>query len=290
MSIEWETPSKGTVLSTLSSALGIYATRNEFIGWGPHAANALRTARDHPDAALALLVAAGLLIYSYWRPLIRMFGFREKPGPLWVDDRALANGILGWMRDRVTVTDHTAEVARSNPELSFNLSIEALDKRHITVAKVKGSASVQLSARIVPSGVHEPVIRAMTDSEYREMQDEISVELVKIGVQVVITSRILADRGRATDDQGNELPVGVFIGEQIPVATLTLGEFINSLNSMRRGTAIAQALVRKHVRTTSGRLGQAIAPDPTSELTILPTTTAILSSSPSDQSEEQSRG
>jgi hypothetical protein len=107
---------------------------------------------------------------------------------------------------------------------------------------------MRFSARVTPDGGHPAVIKAMSDNAYADMQEEIGVELIKAGFSAVITSRLIEDRGQKTDADGNELPVGVFISDIAFVDTISEEEFFEHINQMMRGVAIAQALIRRHVR------------------------------------------
>ncbi len=272
MTMEWHRPSAVAALNAAAGIAGLYATRDDVIGWGPVLANGLRNISEHPDAAIALLFAGGLVAYANWRSILHVLGFRERPAPQWKNDDAISSSIHDWVKRGMTISDKTAQFRAKTPEISFVLVLEAGAK--VTVTKAKDVDALQVSGRVTPSEVHAASIYGMEDDDYHAMKDEIRLELVKFGVGAVIAERLVPGRGAEVDGDGDEIPEGVFIAEVTPISAFSPDSLATAVNSIRRGIAIAQVVIRKHVRLEDARRGR-----PTKPANIAPELSVVASTS-----------
>ncbi|MDA1004785.1 MAG: hypothetical protein O3B31_15785, partial [Chloroflexi bacterium] len=247
MAYEWHRPSADRLMNGAGLILALWGTRNEIIGWGPPVADAVRDIGQHWGDALAISIAALLVAWAHWRSIAVLVGFREATAPRWANDEAMGNEIFDWMKRRVIVTDSTTEARAKDKRISFAYIFDR-GSRPVTVIKADESSLIQVSTRVTPSEEHAASIRGMDEPDYRAMQDDVSLELVKSGIGFIVAERIIPERGEERDEDGDEIQTGVFMAIQVPSGTLTRADFIESVNVVRRALAITQVVLRKHVR------------------------------------------
>ncbi len=258
MQMEWVPPSKGAALNTASGVLGLAATRDQFIGWGPYLASSWARISDHPVEVLALIIAVGLLAYAHWQWVLGIVGFHAKPSAKWPTDKELGDEILAWLRKRASITDNTRQMSqKANGAVDISFSFTIADERPVTILKVANSQGIQLSARIQPSAEHARAIEGMEDAERKAMQDDVQLELVKFGIPIVATGHLAELTGEADGGDGG---FGVLIGSALRVQQLSEADFVEQIDRVRRAIVVAQVLLRKHIRLASDRRGQPAPP------------------------------
>lgn len=174
----------------------------------------------------------------------------------------MGDEVLSWARKRAATLDNTSDQrAHSKKEVGFSF-VMAPDERPVNILKVVDQPGIQLTVRTVPTDEHEATVLGMDEADYRAMVDEITLELVtRVGPTTVVAERIVSERGAPADKNGDEIPVGAFIATGISAAALTESSFVEAVNMLRRGTVIAQTLIRKHVRLEDARRGRVSHPE-----------------------------
>lgn len=228
------------------------------------------------DIAPVIVVFAAVFVIVSLARIARAQPKIEAPkAPRWANDQEMGEEVLRWSRKRATTTDNTtaqrAHVGGADVQVAFSFVMSADGDRPVNVLKVVGDPMLQLSGVVVPGGAHAESVRGMSESAYREMIDEITLEIVsRVGPTALVAERVVAERGRHKDQDGDEIPVGVLIIFKLRASeSLTESEFIETVNQARRGIIITQTLIRKHVRLEDERKGRSATLDVASGLSVI---------------------
>lgn len=233
---------------------------NEFIGWGPPVADALKGASEHPDAIFALIVAGFLVSYAHWRGLLRLVGVHEKPvipppsPPWWENDNAVSDQVHAWLRPTGSSLTDKPTVAGT----AFGMEVRD-QGRAMTILKPDGAPILMFSARVseFDQQAHDLILGMPADA-YRAMQGDVMMELAKTGVGIGGAERLIPERGAQRGPDGEEVPVGVFFAQPLPLTELTPQRFVETLNSMHRLILIVQVVLGRHIREEAARVGETI--------------------------------